>query len=41
MGGSTAEAHDFTDDELMTITEKDVTRSAIPLLRGLGLAVPE
>ncbi|OBB70724.1 type VII secretion AAA-ATPase EccA [Mycobacterium sp. 852014-52144_SCH5372336] len=40
-GGSTAEAHDFTDDELMTITDEDVTKSAIPLLRGLGLTVPE
>ncbi|WP_304441294.1 type VII secretion AAA-ATPase EccA [Mycobacterium sp. 852002-51152_SCH6134967] len=40
-GGSTAEAHDFTDDELMTITDGDVTKSAIPLLRGLGLTVPE
>jgi type VII secretion ATPase EccA len=35
------EAHDFTDDELMTITDEDVTKSAIPLLRGLGLTVPE
>ncbi len=40
-GGSTAEAHDFTDDELMTITDEDVTKSAVPLLRGLGLTVPE
>lgn len=40
-GGSTAEAHVFTDDELMTISDQDVTRSAIPLLRGLGLAVSE
>ncbi|MGE2691147.1 type VII secretion AAA-ATPase EccA [Mycolicibacterium pulveris] len=39
--GSTAEDHEFTDDELMTITDEDVTRSAIPLLRGLGLTVPE
>lgn len=31
---------EFTDDELMTITDEDVTRSAIPLLRGLGLTVP-
>jgi type VII secretion ATPase EccA len=31
----------FTDDELMTITDEDITRSAIPLLRGLGLTVPE
>ena len=32
-----SDAEDFTDDELMTITDEDVTRSAIPLLRGLGL----
>ena len=31
----------FTDDELMTITDDDTTRSAIPLLRGLGLTVSE
>ena len=31
----------FTDDELMTITDEDTTRSAIPLLRGLGLTVSE
>ena len=31
---------DFTDDELMTITDDDVTKSALPLLRGLGLTVP-
>lgn len=36
-----SESHDFTDDELMTITDEDVTKSAIPLLRGLGLTVPE
>ncbi|WP_326548399.1 type VII secretion AAA-ATPase EccA [Mycolicibacterium sp. ND9-15] len=36
-----SDSDDFTDDELMTITDEDVTRSAIPLLRGLGLAVPE
>lgn len=36
-----SDAPDFTDDELMTITDKDVTKSAIPLLRGLGLTVPE
>ncbi|KUI04971.1 type VII secretion AAA-ATPase EccA [Mycolicibacterium acapulense] len=35
------DAEDFTDDELMTITDEDVTKSAIPLLRGLGLTVPE
>ena len=33
-------SHDFTDDELMTITAGDVSNSAAPLLRGLGLAVP-
>lgn len=32
---------EFTDDELMTITDQDVTKSVIPLLRGLGLPVPE
>ena len=32
---------EFTDDDLMTITEEDVTKSAIPLLRGLGLTVSE
>ena len=31
---------DFTDDELMTITDTDVNGSAIPLLRGLGVQVP-
>ncbi|MCV7240516.1 type VII secretion AAA-ATPase EccA [Mycolicibacterium celeriflavum] len=36
-----SDSEDFTDDELMTITDEDVTQSAIPLLRGLGLAVPE
>lgn len=36
-----SDSDDFTDDELMTITDEDVTRSAVPLLRGLGLAVPE
>ena len=36
-----SDADDFTDDELMTITDQDVTRSAIPLLRGLGLSVSE
>ncbi|MCT7658780.1 type VII secretion AAA-ATPase EccA [Mycobacterium deserti] len=33
-------SEEFTDDELMTITDEDVTKSAIPLLRGLGLTVP-
>jgi type VII secretion ATPase EccA len=36
-----SDADDFTDDELMTITAQDVGRSAGPLLRGLGLSVPE
>ena len=36
-----SDADDFTDDELMTITDQDVTRSAIPLLRGLGLTVSQ
>ena len=31
----------FTDDELMTITAEDVHRLGRPLLRGLGLTVPE
>jgi len=31
---------EFTDDELMTITDADVSRSVDPLLRGLGLSVP-
>ncbi|MEO3758909.1 type VII secretion AAA-ATPase EccA [Mycobacterium sp. B14F4] len=35
------EAHDFTDDELMTITDEDTMKSAFPLLRGLGLTVPK
>ena len=33
-------AEDFTDDDLMTITDTDVNNSALPLLRGLGLTVP-
>jgi type VII secretion ATPase EccA len=36
-----SDADGFTDDELMTITNADVSRSAGPLLRGLGLSVPE
>jgi type VII secretion ATPase EccA len=36
-----SDCDDFTDDELMTITDEDTTKSAIPLLRGLGLTVPE
>lgn len=39
--GAGAEADDFTDDELMTITDEDTTKSAIPLLRGLGLTAPQ
>ncbi|MBP1818697.1 type VII secretion ATPase EccA [Mycobacterium sp. OAE908] len=35
-----SDAEEFTDDELMTITAKDVNSSAAPLLRGLGLSVP-
>lgn len=35
-----SDSEDFTDDELMTITDSDVNNSAIPLLRGLGLTVP-
>jgi type VII secretion ATPase EccA len=35
-----SDAEDFTDDELMTITDADVRNSAAPLLRGLGLSVP-
>ena len=35
-----SDSEDFTDDELMTITDTDVNNSAIPLLRGLGLEVP-
>lgn len=31
---------EFTDEELMTITDDDVERSVEPLLRGLGLSVP-
>ncbi len=34
-------ADDFTDEELMTVTDEDTMRSAVPLLRGLGLTVPE
>jgi type VII secretion ATPase EccA len=40
IAGSTGEAKDFTDDELMTITAADVNKSTVPLLRGLGLSVP-
>jgi type VII secretion ATPase EccA len=31
---------EFSDDELMTITDQDVSSSVDPLLRGLGLSVP-
>ncbi|MCV7100229.1 type VII secretion AAA-ATPase EccA [Mycobacterium palustre] len=31
---------EFTDEELMTITDQDVANSVEPLLRGLGLSVP-
>jgi type VII secretion ATPase EccA len=31
---------EFSDDELMTITDQDVSNSVEPLLRGLGLSVP-
>jgi type VII secretion ATPase EccA len=31
---------EFSDDELMTITDQDVSSSVEPLLRGLGLSVP-
>jgi len=36
-----SDVEEFTDDELMTITDEDVTKSVEPLLRGLGLTVPE
>ncbi|MGH3674820.1 MAG: type VII secretion AAA-ATPase EccA [Mycobacterium sp.] len=39
-GGAPTEDRDFTDDELMTITDVDVRTSITPLLRGLGLSVP-
>lgn len=35
-----AGTHDFSDEALMTITDDDVRSSVVPLLRGLGLAVP-
>jgi type VII secretion ATPase EccA len=31
---------EFSDEELMTITDRDVENSVEPLLRGLGLSVP-
>jgi type VII secretion ATPase EccA len=31
---------EFSDDELMTITDRDVSTSVEPLLRGLGLSAP-
>ena len=36
-----SDSDDFTDEELMAITAEDVSRSAGPLLRGLGLALPQ
>lgn len=36
-----SDSDDFTDEELMAITADDVSRSAAPLLRGLGLSVPQ
>lgn len=36
-----SDVEDFSDDDLMTITAADVRASIAPLLRGLGLAVPE
>jgi type VII secretion ATPase EccA len=35
-----AETGEFSDEELMTITDRDVSNSVEPLLRGLGLSVP-
>jgi type VII secretion ATPase EccA len=35
-----SDAQDFSDEDLMTITESDVRQSITPLLRGLGLSVP-
>ena len=35
-----AETGEFTDEELITITDQDVQYSVEPLLRGLGLEVP-
>ena len=35
-----AEDGEFSDEELMTITDTDVSNSVEPLLRGLGLSVP-
>jgi hypothetical protein len=35
-----AETGEFTDEELITITDQDVQYSVEPLLRGLGLSVP-
>ncbi len=36
-----SDSDEFTDEELMAITAEDVSRSAAPLLRGLGLSVPQ
>jgi hypothetical protein len=35
-----AETGEFTDEELMTITDADVRNSVEPLLQGLGLREP-
>jgi hypothetical protein len=35
-----AETGEFTDQELMTITDQDVRNSVEPLLQGLGLREP-
>jgi type VII secretion ATPase EccA len=35
-----AETGEFTDEELITITDQDVRNAVDPLLRGLGLSVP-
>lgn len=35
-----AESGEFSDEELMTISARDVAQSVDPLLRGLGLSVP-
>jgi type VII secretion ATPase EccA len=35
-----SDAEEFSDDDLMTITDVDVRQSITPLLRGLGLSVP-
>ncbi len=35
-----AQTGEFSDEELMTISDQDVSNSVEPLLRGLGLSVP-